>query len=544
MRRLISGIICCFIINLASPVSSPGGWLPWGDNTLLTIDDQKYSDDNFRSWWSSWREPGDVLPDSPDPFIDWMLLFKEAEQMKMYEDLGYQRKINTFLKARTLMMLKGEEIDSKTAVSDDDLWQRYQKYYIPIYQLNVLFFNTREDAERVLEKFGHGPISDEQLVEIATSEVDPIKVEIGWFRLLVVDPGWHEIIRSLQRNHLSDPVVWKDGVVILRLQDQKEGDRDDFATVRDSIFQKLRKKKANERTIELIMNLRDKYHVQIDEERLKMLDIDATDDSFTDEPIVTTDIMSISEKEYMAQVRGMQNFRGKTGFNDDGYRYKEQVLNDIINQTLTTTEGLNRGYEKKSPFKEVFEFYKQHRMIKSLEARVFASQATVTPDDIKAYYDNHLSEYSRPETVKIVSVDGTPADINALWTLVAMGGDFRALAHQRFDRSFQPRIIPADHLAPETAEALRQLTKNEVSSVFTVNGRSSLVQLIERTPAQPLPLAQVSAKIKDMLYKEKLNTVRKEYIDKLRAGSSHTVNNQVWQKLKKELEQEDAKNKQ
>jgi hypothetical protein len=125
-----------------------------------------------------------------------------------------------------------------------------------------------------------------------------------------------------------------------------------------------------------------------------------------------------------------------------------------------------------------------------------------------------------------------------------MGGNFHALAQQRFDRSFQPREIPADHLEAEIAEAVRQLTKNEVSSVFTVNGRSSLVQLIERTPAQPLPLAKVSTKINGILYKEKLNTVRKEYIDKLRAGSSTTVNDKVWQKLKKELEQEDAKNKQ
>ena len=90
------------------------------------------------------------------------------------------------------------------------------------------------------------------------------------------------------------------------------------------------------------------------------------------------------------------------------------------------------------------------------------------------------------------------------------------------------------------------MTAIQIANTFSsaVNGRSSLVQLIERTPAQPLPFAQVSKKINGILYKEKLDTIRKEYIDKLRAASSYTVNDKVWQKLKKELEQEDAKNKQ
>jgi len=545
MRRLTTTTICCLCILLAASVSSHGAWLPWSNDILVTIDDQDYSADDFRSWWSNWQEPEMQFPETPDSFIDFMLLFREAERMRLNEDPGYRKKVLTFLKARTLMLLKAEEVDSKINISDKDLWERYEQEYAPLYKLNILFFRTREDADNILAETGSDPISDDQLAELAQREQAPEKVETGWYRMVAVDPGWHDIITSLETGKLSDPVDGKHGVVILRLQEKKEGDREDFAAVRKQIHEKLRKEQAGLRTVELLKSLREKYHVQVDNKRLEQLDINAADDSFSSQPIVTMDNGVISEMDFMVQVRRTQNFRQKYGFSDaDGaYKYKEQILNGIINQTLTTWEGLAREYEKKSPFKEVFDFYCQNRMIKTLENRLFSSQAQVTPDEVRSHYDEQIEKYSRPEIVRIINIEGSREVMNSLWTQVAMGGEFQNLARDRFDRSLPVREVPVNHLSPEVQAVVQKLTKGELSPVFTVNNRSSLVQLIERIPAQPIPMAKVEKQIYEQLYHERLEKVRQEYLEKLRAGSSVEVNSKVWQQLKNEMEQADAEKK-
>ncbi|MDW7772480.1 MAG: peptidyl-prolyl cis-trans isomerase [Desulfobulbaceae bacterium] len=541
MRRLIYGTIC-FLFFLAPSVPSFGGWLPWSDNTLVTIDDKKYNAGDFRSWWSNWQEPGMSFPESPDSFIDWMLLVNEAEKMRLYEDPGYRKKVLTFLKARTLMLLKAEEVDSRISLSDNELWERYQEIYAPLYQLNILFFNSREDARSLLDEIGPGPISDEQTAELAEGETGPEKVETEWYRKVSVDPGWHDIIEDLKQGELSDPVDWKKGVVILRLQELKKGERDDFAAVRREIRDTLRKERANLLTMELLRDLREKYNVRVDSERLEELDISAADNNFSDQPIVTTDHGTISEKDFMMQVRRMQKFRRESGFGkkDDAYRYKEQVLNGIIDQTLTSWESLARGYEKQSPFKEIYEFYCQNRMIKALENRLFFSQAEVTPEEVNAYYEEHIEDFSRPEIVRMVSIEGHREMINSLWTQVAMGSDLRSSALERFDLNLPVRDMPVDHLSQEMQAVVNKLTKGEVSPVFDINGHASLVQLVERIPAQPSPLAKVGHQIRDQLFTERLDRIRSEYVDRLRAGSSITVNDGVWKQLKKEMEQADA----
>jgi len=544
MRRLTCMIFCCFFVLLIQAVTSPTDLFSGSGDILVTIDDSKFTADDYRSWWSNWQEPEMNPPETPDPFIDWELLAREAERMKLYEDAEYRRKALIFLKARTLMLLKAEEVDSKINISEEELWQRYNEMYAPLYQLNILFFKNREDANNLLEKTGSGTISDEQLAAMGSGE-GAAKVTTDWYRKTSINPGWYDIIINLEKGKLSDPVVYGKGVVILRLQDTKEGDKDDFEALRNAIHDKLWKEKSEILTIELLRNLREKYHVRVDEERLEKLDINAPDDSFSDLPVVTMDLGTISEKDFMAQVRRMQNFRQRSGFPDDGaYRYKEQVLNGIIDQTLTTREALARGYENRPPFKEVYDFYCRNRMIKALEKRLFVPQAQVTPEEVKAYYEEHLEKYSQPEIVRIFMVEDSLDVMNALWIKVAMGGDFTTLAREQFNRNLQAQDIPVDHLEPEVYNQIRKLTKGELSPVFTVNDKAYLVQLIQRTPAQPKPLAQVGQQINDQLYTQRMDALRSEYLDRLRAGSSITVNNGVWQQLKKEMEQTDAEKKQ
>jgi parvulin-like peptidyl-prolyl isomerase len=541
MHRLIQTTIYSLFILFLSGTCAHGGWFPWSEDILLQIDETTYSSDDFNSWWENYKEPEMQPLKSVEPFLEWMLLFKEAERMRLYEDPGYRKKLLTFLKARTLMMLKAEEIDGKINISESDIKKRYQNEYTPLYQLNIIFFDNKENGSQLLERLGTGSLDDQQIEELAIGKDGLRKVDTGWYRRVSVNPGWHKILDNLKLGGLSEPVDWKNGAVILRLQQLKEGDQHDFAAMRKEIRDHLWKKQEQQKTIELLRTLRKQYHVVIDMERLEQLDLGAKSSDYSDDPIVTTDRGTVSENDFMVQVRKVQRSRRQNGFGEDNStRFKKRVLNGIIDQTLTSWEGLARGYEKKSPFKEVYDFYCQHRMISGLKNRLFLPQAEVTPEEVKAYYQKHIKEYSQPEIVKMIIVEGDEKALNNLWAGVAMGGDFQLLARERLGHAIPVRDVPVDHLHKEVKEVVLKLTKGELSRVFTVDNHRTLVQLVEHKPARPLPLAMVGKQVAQLLREEKMTAVRQNYIAKLKKESSVTVTDEVWQEIKMKMEQVDT----
>ncbi|WP_457573205.1 peptidyl-prolyl cis-trans isomerase [Desulfolithobacter sp.] len=538
---LFRTLLLSLIIFLAALSHGQAGWF-WEDNTLVTIDGHKYTTEDFRNWWANWREKDQPLPKTLDPFIDWTLLYREAERMKLYEDPTYRKKVLTFLKARTLMMLKAEEVDRKIHISDEAMWQRYQEQYAPMYQLNILFFHTREDAEKVLNRFEGLRADDEQFSILKIGEDGLVSLQTRWYRPVGINSEWLDIIRALKPGAFTEPIQWQKGFVVLRLQNIQEGSKEDFATVKKSIRDALWKEQETVRTRELLKKLREKYKVVIDEKRLAALDIEAPDDSFGDEPIITTDRGSVSEKQFMAQVRRLQRFRQQNGFKQDSdYDFKKQVLSGIIDQTLTTWEGLARGYEKEAPLKEVYTFYCQHRLIKNLEERLFIPEAKVTDEEIEQYYRDHIDEFTQPEIIRMAIVEGTHESLNTLWTEVAMGGTFMDVARERLGHPVPIREIPYNHLEPEVKAVVDKLTNGEISPVFTVKEHVTMLQLVERKPARAMEFDRVRKHIQDKLYQDKIKAAREAFLARLRAQSTIEVNDKVWQKLKDEMETADEK---
>ncbi|MBU0945749.1 MAG: peptidyl-prolyl cis-trans isomerase [Proteobacteria bacterium] len=540
MYRISKILFLSFVLSLSAVLSLEAGWLPWSSQTFVTIGGEDYSSDDFKSWWENWQEKGMKVPESPDVFIDWILLFKEAERMKLYESPTYRKKALTFLKARTLMYLKSEEIDQKIQISDDDLWKQYLKSHAPQYQVNIFFFKKEESAQAFVDKLGQESLSDADFTVKHGREDGYFSQRSEWYRPTGINPGWLPILHELEKGKMSAPVPYKEDFVVLRLQDIVEGSREDFEVVKTQVREKVWKDEENRLTVDLLNRLRQQYHVKIDNERLEQLDIETADNTGTEEALIYTDRGEISEMIVLAKIRQLQRFRRQNGFKvENTFEFKNQVVNGIIDQTLTSWEALARNYEQKPPFEAIYKFYCQHRMTKVLEERIFAPQALVTEEETEAYYQKNLSLFTQPEIIRMAIVEGDEEALNNLWLEVALGGDFILLAQKRTGHDVPIRDIPSNHLHPQVKEVVDKLTKNEVSKAFTVDKHVSIVQLVERTPKHIMPLAEVKEDIKQTLYTSKLNALRQDYLNKLREEYAVEINDNAWQNLKKEMEQDD-----
>lgn len=532
--------VLLFFVSL-SPLRA--SWLPWSGSTLVTVNGKGYSTDDFSDWWKNWREKGMSVPETPAPYVDWLLLYRQGEKMHLYDTPAYRMKVMIFLKARSLMMLKYDEVDSKIEISKQELWQRYRKLYVPRWQVNVISFHNKQDADAAYKKLLAGTITVEELHKQEGSRGGAIAVKSRWQRPYNTNIGWQKILLGLGKSGFSKPTVSRNSVLILQLLSTAGADKKDFAKLKEGISRKLWREKEGFYTNRLLKRLWKKYHVQVNRKLLKKLDVNTPAADLGDKNIITMDEGSVSVKEFMQKLRAQRKFRREYGFKDAAFRYKEQVLDGIISQTLTTRAGLDRHYEKKPPFDKIFQFYLRHRLVMALEKQVFLPRAKVSAAEIKTFYNKNIREFSRPASFRLALSKGSRQEMKDLWVETVAGGDFMTLARKKASHGASlVHTFTEDDMDPGMKTAVAGLaTKGDVSQVFPWKGRYALVQLLDHQPASTLPLERVKDFIARQLKQDKIKAVRADYLKKLRAAAVIQVNDKVWQGLRRKLRREDEK---
>jgi hypothetical protein len=285
--------------------------------------------------------------------------------------------------------------------------------------------------------------------------------------------------------------------------------------------------------------LRDKYQVKIDKERLAALDLNASDDTFSDATVITTSMQNVSEKEFIAVIRRLTASRPGAAHaladKEKAQQLKDETAENIIAQSVTDWEALDRHFEEKEPFKWEYEFNVNHRLGVMLEQRLFAPKAVVTEDEIKRHYQENLSRYTQPMVVNLYIIDDTQGPIDRIWGDVAAGKGFMKVVKEDYKVGVNPQEVPANHLDPEIKSVVDKLAPGETSQIFNAKGSRVMVHLMTRTPEAPLPLERVSRPIRAELEREKLMEVRKEYSDIIKSRSRIEVRERQWKASQKEL---------
>ena len=537
MQRMMSTLILllCF---MTLPVMPAAAQL-FGGNTLVTIDGTNYSKEEFKRWWKFWNTENEPLPATPDIYVDWLLLSREAQRMELDEDPGFKRQTRVFLQSRGLLMLKYEAVDSQIKVTDALIRERYERDFVPRSLVFRMAFKDEEAARAAWEKLSAGTLSVEQLLEQDVAAGGPEATGENWIRPYEIDAEWNTILRETEVGGLVDPQKYDRGPILYQLKEQKEADTEDFTARKPMIERALWKEQEAALTLALLRELREKYQVAIDMDRLMALDITADDSTFSDEPVITTNRDNVSEKQFIAVIRRLQASRPTMAHAsldpEEAMQLKNETATNIIAQSVTNWESIDRGFETREPFKWEYEFNYNHRMVLSLEQRLFVPEATVTDEEIEAYYKENIERYTQPAMAKLYIVDETQGPVERFWAEVATGKDFKQVLRDHFEQRVNPQEIPVNHIDPEVRAVVDRLVKGETSQVFTAQGIKVMVHLEERTAEMPVPLARVKDSVQTQLRQKKLAELRQDYLERLKSQSRIDVKMRQWRSLQKEL---------
>jgi peptidyl-prolyl cis-trans isomerase SurA len=214
-------------------------------------------------------------------------------------------------------------------------------------------------------------------------------------------------------------------------------------------------------------------------------------------------------------------------------------LNDFRKQNnLATLDDLQKAVESSG---ESWDDFKQQITNNALTQEVIRQEVgqrvDIGPEEVKAYYDAHKSEFDRPEEVQlseiVLSTEGkSGADVDAvkkraddLRSRIQSGENFASLAK----RYSEDPATAADggelgmytkgQLSSQIEDAVFKLDKGALTDVIQTKTGFMILRVDEHFQAGEQPLEAVQEEIQNKIYQEKMDPQMRAYLAELREQS-------------------------
>ncbi len=227
---------------------------------------------------------------------------------------------------------------------------------------------------------------------------------------------------------------------------------------------------------------------------------------------------------------------------DDGISVDTDVIKrlDAIRQQnkLPSMEALEAEVTKSGQDFEDFKGQLRDQLLtQEIIRKEVGSKIIISHEDIVKYYNEHKSEFVRPETVVLreifVSTEGKPdADIPALRKKAENlrdrvqnnGDDFGELAKRYSDSPTAQQegelgAFQRSQLDPKIAEKVFALNRNQMTEIMETKTGFEILQVRERYEAGEQPLEKVDPEISNKLYEVKMEPAMRAYLTTLREDS-------------------------
>lgn len=227
---------------------------------------------------------------------------------------------------------------------------------------------------------------------------------------------------------------------------------------------------------------------------------------------------------------------------DDGINVDTEVVKRLdairLQNHLADMDALEKAVTSTGQDWEDFKSQLRDQLLtQELIRKEVGSKIIISHEDVVKYYNEHKSEFVRPETVVLreifVSTENKPeADIPTLQKkaeglrnrVLNNGDDFGEMAKHYSDsptaqQSGELGSYQRSQLEPKIAEKVFALNRNQMTDVMQTKTGFEILQVVERYEAGDQTLDKVEPEISNKLYEEKMAPAMREYLKTLREDS-------------------------
>ena len=528
-------LILLFSLLAGTPATLRASWFSHPER-LVVIDNDPYSSSDFKNWWQNWKEADTPVPENLNPYINWLLMLRDARLMQLDDNPEYRHKIEVFLKFRSLMLLKKEEIDSRlTPPPEAELRKLYDRDYLPRLGLEIIELPDRKAVDKVIAARNRG-LGPPEAAAACGLKPPPVWKK-AMVRPILVKGPLREVFAAPRQVGDRFTVAYGRKQLLVEVVSVDHGSADDFAGLRRKLKEKFLRRQSRELNRRLIERLKEKYRPVVHYERLKKLQPDS--DAETRQAIILEigDLKISGDRilPYLARERSFRRHSRNPEDNRDEV-IKERVVNNIITQTLIGKEALARHYEEKPPFREVYRFYCDNRMVIAWKKAVIEPRIKVTDQEVEAEYRKLADHFKQPDEVDIAWVRTADQDLaRRLQTQLDRGEDFFKVMAPSFGRGIETGRQPLNRLPRFMRKVVAGLADGQVSAPVKKGEETVFIKLVRRYPGRSRPLDEVAGEIKKMLYRKRYQAEEKALLKQLRSRSEITIDEGAWRDLRRAL---------
>ena len=466
--------------------------------------------------------------------INTLLIVQEARRMELDKLPEIRRSVDSF--ARVSLREELVERVVKDVKADPKEVDRAYRASVAEWKVSAALFEKEEHATGMAAEVKAGKDFGE-LARAYLAQGKATKVEDGVvLKPQTMDPAIGKAVDPLAVGSASPVISTKSGFVVLQLQDIRHPDNPAARTAAERIVLTGNRKDAVAAFDEA---LRKKY-AKIDRELLKSIDYES------DKPGIEA---LLKDRRGLAEIKGekpitvaeltealkFQFFHG-TALAAERKRLnarKEQVLDGLLHRKVFRKEALRLKLDKTDAYRGKVKEYESAALFEAFLRKAIVPDVRLKPEEVRTYYDDHRSEYTSPEMMRIKSLvfaDRTSAE--AAVESLQKGADFQWVASHA-DAQVSPNttgVLSFDGkpiMTTELPDGVRKAVAGARSGdarLYASPERHFYMLAIERVvEAAPQPFEQVRGEIAKKVLAAKVQKAVEEYAEKLRALSDVRV---------------------
>jgi len=227
----------------------------------------------------------------------------------------------------------------------------------------------------------------------------------------------------------------------------------------------------------------------------------------------------------------------------------EAMLNNVLTGLLLEKRAMKMGLQNE---KEIVERVRKERdsVLLALfsEQAVFLQDTVVTEQEIETYYNEHIDDYTILEQAKVLEIQlASEEEAEKVLSQLRMGADFAKLASEKSLRSWAAKkggdLGWLDKRRyPNVSGAALKMRVGQLGGPIQDGPRYSVIKVLDKKPAQPKSIAEVSPTIKNILFSNKKTDALKVWIETAKAEKGVEIFEDVLQStvtaVPKETEEE------
>jgi parvulin-like peptidyl-prolyl isomerase len=197
-------------------------------------------------------------------------------------------------------------------------------------------------------------------------------------------------------------------------------------------------------------------------------------------------------------------------------------------------EGLQKMFMKQAISLEAWkERARRQLLVEKVLNRDLNVHITVTPDEIRQYYDEHREEWRRGEQVRVRQILlSSKKQAQEVLKKVRKGEDFAELAEQystapESSQGGDLGYVQRGNLPASLEKPIFSLTEGKVSSVIKTPYGYHIFKVIEKRKAGKQTMDDWIEEIKERIKKQKLETAYGPWLTELRSRYKITVNKEI-----------------